>query len=197
MEAIYSDLLLNYEGYFSFGLVRGVKIDDDIIFFDIISDMSNTRTYEWACQYNHREIINHLSFVHDNMLLSIAARHGHLNILKYLIDHGGDIHHNGDEPFRWAANNGQLDMIRYLLEYCSPDREALHTGFRHGVINGHLNIVRQLISHGVDIYYGEYQPIYWYEDSSNFDTLSYLYIRAGRLHEDFVDVLLWHEYIRR
>ena len=39
-----------------------------------------------------------------------------LKIVKYLIDHGADIHAYRDEPIRNAIKNGHLNVISYLFD---------------------------------------------------------------------------------
>lgn len=53
----------------------------------------------------------------SEMALRSAARRGHLEIVKLLIeDCGADIHALDDGPLRWAAEIGQYETIKYLIE---------------------------------------------------------------------------------
>jgi ankyrin repeat protein len=47
--------------------------------------------------------------------LRVAALNGHLEIVKYLVEHGADIHIWEDEALRVASFNGHLEVVKYLL----------------------------------------------------------------------------------
>ena len=40
---------------------------------------------------------------------------GYLNIVKYLVDNGADIHADNDCALRWAARKGNLEVVQYLV----------------------------------------------------------------------------------
>ena len=37
-------------------------------------------------------------------------------MVKYLLEHGADIHAHKDEALKWAAYCGHLDVVEYLIE---------------------------------------------------------------------------------
>jgi len=45
-----------------------------------------------------------------------AAYKGHLDIVEYLHNKGGDIHICDELALRWAALNGNLDVVKYLVK---------------------------------------------------------------------------------
>ena len=47
--------------------------------------------------------------------LHIAARKGYLNIVKFLIKEGADIHSMDEYALRQAARYGHLDVVKYLI----------------------------------------------------------------------------------
>lgn len=51
-----------------------------------------------------------------NKALVTASGKNHLPIVRYLIRHGADIHHNDDEALRIASENGHLEIVKYLLK---------------------------------------------------------------------------------
>ena len=55
----------------------------------------------------------------DGNPLIMAAKNGHLNVVKYLVEEGADVnaHVMGDEtPLIRAAWSGHLDVVKYLVE---------------------------------------------------------------------------------
>ncbi len=44
-----------------------------------------------------------------------ASAGGHLEIVKYLLENGADIHHRDDNALRQATYGGRLDVVEYLI----------------------------------------------------------------------------------
>ena len=39
---------------------------------------------------------------------------GHLEVVKYLVENGANIHGRDDLAIRWASENGHLEVVKYL-----------------------------------------------------------------------------------
>jgi ankyrin repeat protein len=88
--------------------------------------------------------------------LHVAASHGKLDIVKWLIDSGADVNAYGGicggAPLHLAASDGHLDVVQHLLscgavlDVSEPERNPLF-GAIH---NGHVNIAKLLIDSGID-----------------------------------------------
>uniref|UniRef100_A0A8B9SUD8 Fem-1 homolog A n=1 Tax=Anas platyrhynchos TaxID=8839 RepID=A0A8B9SUD8_ANAPL len=99
--------------------------------------------------------------------LLIAARHGHLEVVEYLLDHcgarveeGGSVNFDGETiegaPPLWAASAaGHLGVVRSLLDHgASVNQTTLtnSTPLRAACFDGHLEIVRYLVGErGADL----------------------------------------------
>ncbi|XP_074834475.1 protein fem-1 homolog A [Carettochelys insculpta] len=99
--------------------------------------------------------------------LLIAARHGHREVVEYLLDHcgarveeGGSVSFDGETiegaPPLWAASAaGHLEVVRCLLERgASVNQTTLtnSTPLRAACFDGHLEIVRYLVGErGADL----------------------------------------------
>ena len=53
----------------------------------------------------------------DDLALQKAARNGHLNVVKYLVQQGADINADYNYTLRYAAENGHLKVVKYLIDY--------------------------------------------------------------------------------
>jgi len=75
-----------------------------------------------------------------------AAKNGHLDVVKHLVENGADVHAAGDEALGWAAESGHLDVVKYLIEngadVHADDDYVLGWASR----NGHLDVVKYLES---------------------------------------------------
>ena len=88
--------------------------------------------YEWTC-------------------LMAAARNGHLDICRLLLDKGAKVeakNSDGWTPLHYAARNDHIEIVRLLcdrgadVEACSNDgRRPLHTA----AMNGRISVVKELI----------------------------------------------------
>lgn len=50
----------------------------------------------------------------DNYAVGLAARNGHLEVVKYLHQNGADITADNNYAVRKAAANGHLEVVKYL-----------------------------------------------------------------------------------
>lgn len=89
-------------------------------------------------------------------LLHYAARHGHLDIVKYLHKLGLHVEvYNNDykRPLHEAASMGHLDCVRYLLqEGANVDslKKADWTPLMMACTRRNLDVIQELLTHGAD-----------------------------------------------
>ncbi|TDL88743.1 ankyrin repeat domain-containing protein [Vibrio vulnificus] len=89
--------------------------------------------------------------------LHIAAAHGHLEMIKYLINAGIDTNAQGGtfstNALERAATKGHLDIVEYLInqnveiDTSEPDRNPLFAA----IYGGHFEIVKLLVNNNIDI----------------------------------------------
>lgn len=58
----------------------------------------------------------------DDEALYLAVRYGHLDIVKYLVDQGADIHARDDDFFIQAAEKNRIDCFDFLMS-CNREPE--------------------------------------------------------------------------
>ena len=89
-----------------------------------------------ACELRHLDVVKYLvekgADIHaaNDYALRYASFNGHLDVVKYLVEKGANIHAVDDYALRYAADNGRLDVVKYLVE--------------KGARNGHLDVVEYL-----------------------------------------------------
>ena len=89
--------------------------------------------------------------------LHVAAAHGHLKIVEFLINAGIDINAQGGtfstNALERAASKGYLDIVEYLINHnveidiSEPDRNPLFAA----IYGGHFEIVKLLVENNIDI----------------------------------------------
>ncbi|AOT69921.1 ankyrin repeat domain-containing protein [Geosporobacter ferrireducens] len=88
--------------------------------------------------------------------LHVAASHGKLEIVKYLINAGLDVNIKGGTfnagAINRAASEGHVEIVKYLmdcdaeLDVSEPDRNPLFAA----IYGGHKDIAKRLIDSGID-----------------------------------------------
>jgi len=87
----------------------------------------------------------------DDYLLRIPApKIGNLDIIKYIVKAGGNIHAGSEHALRNAAKHGHLDVVKYLVE-CGADVNAERdSAFVNAIERGHYDVVEYLIENYSD-----------------------------------------------
>jgi uncharacterized protein len=90
--------------------------------------------------------------------LHVAAAHGHLEIIEFLINAGIDVNAQGGtfstNALERAATKGYLDIVEYLInqnveiDTSEPDRNPLFAA----IYGGHFEIVKLLVENNIDIF---------------------------------------------
>ena len=87
--------------------------------------------------------------------LCIAAKHGMLDKLILILEHGADVNKktkNGDTPLHWAVSAGSIECIKTLLEYGADVNSNNKSYLPINVIHDNLDILHILIENGADIF---------------------------------------------
>jgi len=72
-----------------------------------------------------------LTCVLAKMLPYVKRVHGHADIAQFLIDHGADVHAEGDEAMHEASANGHQHIVLLLTQHANVravDDKALASG---------------------------------------------------------------------
>ena len=92
-------------------------------------------------------------------LLHYAAREGHLEVVKYLINKGSNINekdnYGGRIPLHYAAMNEHLEVVKYLINKGANIDEKDNRGvtaLHQAIYWGRLNVVKFLVRNGANIH---------------------------------------------
>jgi len=99
---------------------------------------------------------NSRNFNNDMTPLHIASGEGHLDIARFLVDHGANVAaqgRNGATPLHVASLNGRLDLAQFLVEHgantAAQDQDGW-TPLHSASDRGHLDLARFLVEHGAN-----------------------------------------------
>ena len=104
----------------------------------------------WASSKGYLEIIKYLvhrgTDIHvlEESPLIYATIYGYLDVVKYFVEQGADIHAEDDEALRWSAKNGHLNIVKYLVEQGADIHAKNYRAFRMATEYGHTEIVDYL-----------------------------------------------------
>jgi ankyrin repeat protein len=93
-------------------------------------------------------------------MVALAAVFGHLDVARFLVDHGADVNAlstngSGYNALTGAVASGHTEIVKWLLEKgADPDyRYGLgYSPLLTAAANGHLEIVKLLLVHGADVH---------------------------------------------
>jgi hypothetical protein len=131
---------------------------------------------KWYCQYYPSRIImkrvlvrsaeyGHLNLVQYTINMGVcvnswngeamceAVMSGHLDVVRYLVEHGADIElYYKTQPLTYAAQYGFLEIVSYLVEQGADISADNHDAMHESASNGHLTVVQYLVEHGANIH---------------------------------------------
>ena len=88
-------------------------------------------------------------------LLSICARNGKLDFVKYLVERGANVKSYGSDALQQAAANNRIETVKFLLNKGADVKGNNSFGFRWAARCGYNEMVKLLLDAGADIHAGE------------------------------------------
>lgn len=105
--------------------------------------------------YKPREFFEFL----DDMLIT-ASCGGHLDVVKYVVEYGADIHIDDEYPLVAACENGKLDIVKYLISQGADPFYDNDYDLCASCARSQLDIILYLLSIGADINCADGYPLY-------------------------------------
>lgn len=113
--------------------------------------------------------------------LHVAARHGDIKIVKYLVESGLDLNVSGgmseSKPINFAVSEGHIEVVKYflnsgaILDVSEPERNPLFSAIH----KDHLEIAKLLVKNGIDVSvdYDSKDAISFAEECGRFEMIDY------------------------
>ncbi len=108
-----------------------------------------------AATYGHLQLIKYFLevgmniHVQEDAALHAAVKNGHIEVVKFLLEHGDLI--ISDLTICQAAVRGYVDMMELFFTKDLIPSRILNTAFSEAVKNGQLEMVRLMLEHGADV----------------------------------------------
>jgi hypothetical protein len=104
-------------------LIESSKVEEiSLVIWSFKTEMNiNSSTLVWASVYGSLEIVKYLVEAggdkYDiNDTFTAVSEYGKLETVKYLVERGADIRVFDNYALRWASKNGHLETVKYLIE---------------------------------------------------------------------------------
>ncbi|KAJ3304480.1 hypothetical protein HDU93_006361, partial [Gonapodya sp. JEL0774] len=105
----------------------------------------------------------HLSWV--EFIAWACAGHGHLEVVKLLMENGADTQVWLDEFLHEGSSNGHTGVVRFLLnqgaEVNPGHRCYLYGPLQAAALGGHVEVVSILLDHGADIHFSGNEALWF------------------------------------
>ena len=85
-------------------------------------------------------------FTRKNRLLVNSAKEGELELVKYAVDRGSNIHTSNEEALRWASLKGHLEIVKYLVEQGADIHAESNAALKFAKRHRHDQVVKYLRS---------------------------------------------------
>ncbi len=103
-----------------------------------------------------------------------ACRNDHLNVVKYLVEKGADIHVNNEIALRNAIYYGNIDVIKFLVENGANIHILNNQPLVDSCSDGYLVVVKYLIEKGANIHSNDDEPLRRASNDGHLDVVKYL-----------------------
>ena len=103
-----------------------------------------------------------------------ASCFGHLDVVKFLVESGADVRAFGDSAIRRASRYGQLDVVKFLVESGADVRAGGDSAIRRASRYGQLDVVKFLVASGANVHVCDDYAIRWASDNGHDDVVEYI-----------------------
>lgn len=93
--------------------------------------------------------------------LPLASCNNLIDIAKYLLKNGADVHYDNDESLTNACFKGYFEIVKLLIEHGADIHIHNNRSLQWASMNGHLEVVKLLIENGADIHAKNNNALYY------------------------------------
>ena len=90
--------------------------------------------------------------VNNNEVLKKASENGHLEVVKFLVQNGADVDANNGLPLILASQNGHLEVVEYLVSKDANIHIRNDLALSWASERGHLEVVKFLVKNGANVH---------------------------------------------
>ena len=148
-------------------MVSHMDSKEDI--FIVVSQFGRLDSVKWFVE----DLKVNIHAQNDSALIE-ASENGHLEVVKYLVEHGADIHTREDYALSLATLNGHFKVVKYLLEQGTNIHAKNDRPLRWASVTGRLKIIKYLVDQGADISTKNFKALKEAEKRNYIEVANYL-----------------------
>ena len=148
-------------------------------------------SYQWQLRVNIvKFLIEKGCDIHSNdeYPLRKAAIMGDIEIVKLLVENGADVHALHDWALDNAAKHCHLDVVIYLVENGADIHADNNAALLNSVGNGYLEVVKYLVENGANIHVDNENALRTSILESDSDMINYLLEKGAIVNEDIIKI---------
>ncbi|AGF84863.1 repeat protein [Moumouvirus goulette] len=174
--------------------LRDADIWDYMVLVGINIHVDHDYPLFWASKGGHLEVVKYLvengANIHGfSNPLKNASEEGHLEVVKYLVEHQSDMYLYYDYALRSASKEGHLEIVKYLVENGANIHANNDWALRSASKEGHLEVVKILVKCGADIHADDDEALKNACIYGHFKVVQYL-IEHGTINDKNIFILL-------
>ena len=113
-------------------------------------------------------------YKYHNMRLMKAAEKGNIDIVKFMIKEGADVHAYNDYAIKWSSENGHTEIVKLLLENGADIHARYDMALRLASLFGHTETIKVLLENGADVHAQNNQALIWANEQGHTETVKLL-----------------------
>lgn len=118
----------------------------------------------------------------DKLLDDAIQTYNDIDLTKFAIAKGGNIHRNSNYPLRYASLTGQLEIVKYLIEKGANVNASEGDALKSAGGKGYLNVVKYLVKHGANIHIKKEAALKWASYLGQFKVVKFLVENGADIH---------------
>ncbi|KAJ3123325.1 hypothetical protein HK098_002016 [Nowakowskiella sp. JEL0407] len=151
--------------------------ENDAMILRIAARLGNLEVLRWLIEKAHLDIC-----CDRNAVICEAAAFGFLEIVKYLVERGADIHARWETCARKSAANGHFELLKWLGKMGANVRELDDYALAAASANGQYEIVQWLVEDcGANIHARDDAPVRNAAANGNLEIVAYLFKKGANL----------------
>ena len=168
------DIYINIKQY----LIKNEIVDYQEIFV-FSAEIGNLLVVKFLYDFVDINCINQNNFT----ALERCASCGNLEVVKYLVNKGGDIHTYGDYALRFSSSYGHLEVVKFLVSQGADIHAVEDCALRWSARTGHLEVVKFLVSQGANIHAKEDYALRWSSENGHLEIVNFLVSQGANIIE--------------
>ena len=127
----------------------------------------------------------------NNNRLMVAAKEGNIDIVRFMIKKGSNIHANNDQALLWASKYGHTEIVKLLIKEGANIHVVSDYALRLASENGHTDTVKLLLENGADIHAVTDYALILASMKGHTDTVKLLLENGANIHANYDEALRW------